>query len=164
MRTRLWSISSALALTLSLASPARASSYSLTSGLLSWTDAELEANSLGGHLVAINSPEEQALLLSLFGGQEYLWIGLTDQQVEGVFMWSNGDPLTYTNWASGEPNDEVDEDYVLMNWGVAGGWDDGHNDSPPLRGIIETPEPVSVLLGGPLVGLLLLRARRTHAR
>jgi hypothetical protein len=158
------SISSALALTLSLASPVRASTYSLTSGLLSWTDAEIEANSLGGHLVAINSAAEQALLVAQFGGTEYFWIGLTDQQVEGVFLWSNGDPLTYTNWVPGEPNNEFDEDYVLMNWNFPGGWNDGHNNSPPLRGIIETPEPVSVLLGGPLVGLLLLRARRTHDR
>ena len=78
-----------------------------------------------------------------------------------MYLWSNGDPLTYANWLAGEPNNEDDEDYVLMNWIVAGAWDDGHNDAPPLRGIIEfVPEPASVPLGYALVGLLLLRARR----
>ena len=62
------------------------------------------ANSLGGHLVAIDGAAEQYQLIAMFGGTEYLWIGLTDQQVEGVFLWTNGDPVNDTNWQVGEPN------------------------------------------------------------
>ena len=120
-----------------------ASIYALTP-VLSWTDAEAYANSLGGHLVAINSQAEQNLLVSMFGGTEYFWIGLTDQQVEGLFMWTNGDPVTYTHWDPGEPNNGggSGEDYVLMNWIAPGKWNDGTNNNPPLRGIMEfAPEP-----------------------
>jgi lectin-like protein len=97
-----------------------------------WFQAEAEANSLGGHLVAINSAEEEQLLLTLFGGTEPFWIGLTDQVVEGVFVWTDGEPLTYSNWAPGEPNNENDEDYVNTNdFRGPGLWNDGHADTLP---------------------------------
>ena len=59
----------ALALAAGRAADARASTYALSSPGY-WTEAEAEATSLGGHLVAINSAEEQQLLVSLFGGVE----------------------------------------------------------------------------------------------
>ena len=34
--------------------------------------------------------------------------GLTDQAVEGTWVWSSGQAVTYTNWASGQPNDYDD--------------------------------------------------------
>lgn len=134
--------------------------YQLTSARETWLQAEAEAVSLGGHLVAINDAPEQALVLQLFGGTERFWIGLTDQAVEGTFVWSNGDPVTYTNWLSGEPNNFLgDEDYTIMNKNEAGKWNDvnviGSLDGGPFRGIIEiqqqlsaVPEPGSVVLVG----------------
>ena len=133
---------------------ANASTYALTSPG-SWTQADAEATSLGGHLVAINSAAEQSLLLSLFGGTEPLWIGLTDRDVEGVFVWTNGDPLTYTSWAPGEPNNGGDvigdgEDYVNTNdFRGPGLWNDGHDTTRTFRGIIEfAPEPDALMLLG----------------
>jgi len=32
------------------------------------------------------------------------WIGLNDRDSEGTFVWENGESVTYTAWASGEPN------------------------------------------------------------
>ena len=87
-------------------------SYKLTSGEMTWTTAEAEANSNGGNLVAINTSGEQQFLESTFlvGSldQVAVWIGINDAQTEGTFVWSNGDPVTYTNWQSGEPNDYGD--------------------------------------------------------
>jgi Lectin C-type domain len=130
-----------VALFVGVASPrAFASTYALTP-VLSWTDAEAYATSLGGNLVVINDQAEQDLLVSIFGGSEPFWIGLTDTQVEGVFMWVNGDPLTYTNWLAGEPNNPGVEDYGEMNWIAPGKWNNATN-LPPGRGIIEfVPEP-----------------------
>ncbi len=122
----------------------------------SWSAAEAQAVALGGHLVAINDAAEQAALVGAFGGTDTLWIGLTDAASEGTFHWSNGDAVTYTNWNAGEPNNSGNEDFVAMNWGSAGKWNDlpdpGCCTSPltPLRGIIEVdhelPEPGSLAL------------------
>ncbi len=138
--------------------------YFLTSGGLgSWAAAEAEAIASGGNLVAINDAAEQAYLVSEFGGVERLWIGLTDAASEGTFGWSNGDAVTYLNWAAGEPNNLGNEDFTVMNWSGPGNWNDcplagcgGH------RGIIEVvPEPSTLaVLGISLIGLGIARRRR----
>ena len=81
------------------------SEYSLTEETGSWTDAEAEAVDQRGHLVAINSQAEQDFLMNQFGDNDNFWIGFNDAAVEGSWVWSNGDPVTYTNWEPGEPND-----------------------------------------------------------
>ncbi|CAK0773622.1 hypothetical protein CCP3SC15_4860001 [Gammaproteobacteria bacterium] len=63
----------------------------------SWTEAQTQAQAMGGNLVTINNQAEQNWLLSTFGGSEHFWIGYTDSQVEGVWRWINGEVSTYTN-------------------------------------------------------------------
>ena len=53
----------------------------------------------GAYLVAINDEGEQEWLLGLFGSDLY-WIGLSDAEKEGEWVWQNGEPLTYTNWGA----------------------------------------------------------------
>jgi formylglycine-generating enzyme required for sulfatase activity len=70
-----------------------------------WSAAEAEAVALGGHLATINDLAEQQWLLANLGAPgRALWIGLTDQAVQGQFRWSSGEAVTYLNWAPGEPN------------------------------------------------------------
>lgn len=149
-------------------------SYGITSSRLTWTGAEAEAVSLGGHLVAINDAAEQQFIEGAFldgsrAGSQVLWIGLNDAVTEGSFGWSNGDPLTFTKWniPTNEPNDfPPGEDYVAMNWqwvsneptAIFGSWNDlpnnGQSFGPPgpYFGVIElpfaTPEPSSFVLAG----------------
>ncbi len=115
--------------------------YALTSIGQTWTDAEAEAVASGGHLVSINNAFEQQFLLSTFGDGANLnsvnWIGLNDASVEGQFVWSTGEPLTFTNWGPGEPSDSNgNEDFV--NIGTFGGnlWND-FDGAAPLFGIKE---------------------------
>jgi Ca2+-binding RTX toxin-like protein len=114
--------------------------YTLTSSFTSWTQAQAQAVSLGGNLVAINDDTENQFLVDTFGGFEFLWIGFTDEASEGTFNWVNGDPVTYTNWADGEPNDAFGsgEDYAHLNLGEPGKWNDLPN-FVNIRGIIEIP-------------------------
>ena len=113
-------------------------SYRLTSDLLTWREAEAEAVRLGGHLVAINSQEEQDFISRNFPKSLDLWIGLSRQRTSKTFAWSSGEPLIYTNWHPTEPNNlENSEECVTMS-AIVSSWNDTSGDSS-LLGIIEIP-------------------------
>lgn len=125
--------------------------YLLTSGSVSWTDAQVEAESLGGNLVTINDAAEEAWLQQTFGTQSF-WIGLNDRLTEGEFVWASGEQVTYTNWAPGEPNDfNGAQDEVRMNHAVGLQWDDFSQTESNLVGIIEIGSPPPA---APQAGLL----------
>ncbi len=105
---------------------------------------------MGGNLVTINDAAENQFLVNAFGGSELFWIGLNDVAQEGVFKWINGEPVTYTNWNSGEPNNYGNEDYVHFNWGSSGRWNDIPNSGYGglHRGIIEVLNGTSAITEG----------------
>ena len=107
----------------------------LLSQAATWTEAQAEAQSYGGNLVTINDAAEEAWLKSTFGNSERFWLGMNDVETEGEMQWISGEAVTYTNWASGEPNNWGDgEDYGVTNYGSQ--WNDD-DYSTPYRGIIE---------------------------
>jgi len=113
--------------------------YQVVHGL-TWEEAEAYARSVGGHLVTINDRAEEDWLEATFPEPD-LWIGLTDRAVEGTWAWVSGEPVTYTNWCPGQPDDwqEVGgEDYGFMNTSFCGGrgWDDAAGGPFP-GGIVE---------------------------
>ncbi|MEL6263666.1 MAG: DUF4347 domain-containing protein [Cyanobacteria bacterium J06626_6] len=113
--------------------------YVLTNGAKTWEQAQAEASSLGGNLVTINAAAEEAWLQQTFGENEGFWIGLNDVSTEGQFEWASGEPVAYTNWAPGEPNDggfATSQDYGWMNFGSTKQWDD-NTAGATLRGIVE---------------------------
>lgn len=69
-----------------------------------WMDAEAYCNSFGGHLASIHSQAEEDFLYSLLGAVSITWLGATDKNQEGVFVWTDGSDWDYSNWDSGEPN------------------------------------------------------------
>lgn len=81
-----------------------------------WFTAEAGAVALGGHLVTINDAAEQTWLIDTFGSNLYYWIGFNDIAAEGTWVWVSGEPVTYTNWMDGEPNNSGVEDVAVMNW------------------------------------------------
>jgi hypothetical protein len=143
-----------------LYNPATAHTYFLLSSS-DWTDAESTALGMAGHLVTINDAAENLWVLTNFsnyGGQpRALWTGLNDAAQEGVFIWSSGEPVSYTHWESGEPDDGIGfyphENYVLL-WPSPGPRSPGYwNDyidtdgftqfSMKLYGLVEITAPLN---------------------
>lgn len=117
-----------------------------------WTASEAEAVALGGHLATVNDAAENAWITTTFSAPYYyLWIGLNDAAVDGHFAWSSGEPVTYQNWYSGEPNNyNGGEDYVLIYNFDSGymEWNDDKNveyfDVFPIYGVVEIGTSVDV--------------------
>ena len=38
-------------------------------------------------------------------GDRLFWIGLSDLEQDGLFLWEDGTTVTYSTWSSDEPND-----------------------------------------------------------
>jgi len=98
--------------------------YELVRTPRSFAEAEADAVARGGHLASIaDADDNEAVVAAAYGW--YVWIGLTDQDdssTEGSFVWTDGTPGAYTNWAAGEPNDYNNEDCALMT--SEGSWVD----------------------------------------
>ncbi|MEP1575396.1 lectin-like protein [Roseibium album] len=139
---------------------------------------------LGGYLATITSAAEQTFLNSHWPGAgsvtgqfmdySFFLIGATDRNTEGSFEWldgpEGGNPLTYTNWKPGEPNNSGGEDYVVAWWedSATGRWNDIPNNANVRAYLVEysvTPVPVPaafpLLIGG--FGLLGYAARRKRS-
>jgi hypothetical protein len=132
----------------------------------SWTASEAFAVSQGAHLVAVNDAAENNFLLSRFGSNEVLWLGLQRTAPNApTFAWTNGDAVTYTNWAAGEPNNCCNGENYVHTY-TNGQWNDLDNLSGwagPKHGVIEVaavpePETYAMMLAG--LGLLGFAARR----
>uniref|UniRef100_A0A673HN71 C-type lectin domain-containing protein n=1 Tax=Sinocyclocheilus rhinocerous TaxID=307959 RepID=A0A673HN71_9TELE len=78
----------------------------------SWTESRQDCKDRGADLIIINNREEQGLVKQLSVGT-FVWIGLTDSDVEGRWKWVDGSILTSGFWGSGEPNGHRGENCVV---------------------------------------------------
>ncbi|XP_048882762.1 brevican core protein isoform X2 [Brienomyrus brachyistius] len=89
-----------------------------------WEEAEQHCRAHGGHLTSVRTPEEQDFIYNNY--RDYQWIGLNDRTIEGDFDWSDGSPLLYENWKTGQPDSYFlsGEDCGVMVWQDGGRWSD----------------------------------------
>ncbi|VDI37848.1 Hypothetical predicted protein [Mytilus galloprovincialis] len=94
-----------------------------------WQHAHGDCTSKGGHLVVVRSSADNLFLMSSLRSLNFhgdiVWIGLSDQKVEGTYEWPTGEQVTYTNWASGQPDlQAIIEDCIVMKYSDGGHWHD----------------------------------------
>lgn len=83
------------------------SMYFFTPNSMTGDQAQAYAETFGANLVSIqNAAENQQVVdgLNNNGLSGVIWIGFNDQAQENAFVWYDQNQITYTNWASGEPN------------------------------------------------------------
>ncbi|XP_066304554.1 lymphocyte antigen 75-like [Branchiostoma lanceolatum] len=69
----------------------------------SWPEADYECKGRGAELVSLHSQAEIGLLQQMQLTSS-VWIGLYKNSDRAI-QWTDGSPVDFTNWASGEPND-----------------------------------------------------------
>ena len=72
--------------------------YLASSLPMKFQEAEAECVQRGGHLAHIASEKENSLVAELGGHASDRWIGYTDIQSHGTWMWSSSAKSTYSNW------------------------------------------------------------------
>src|SRR6185436_638425 len=121
--------------------------YVWTQAAGNWEQVEEEAVRMGGHLVAIDSAEENEFLVRTFGDGSY-WIGLVQTprspEPRQGWHWADGSPLTYVHWAGGQPDNSTGkDDYGFFLKGWQGKWGDvpveGWPATSSYRGVVELP-------------------------
>ncbi|CAL8272641.1 unnamed protein product [Arctogadus glacialis] len=95
--------------------------YKYVSGLLPWADAELYCRSLGANLASIHNASEMNFITTLIENFDptkgYHWIGFSDSQKEGAWMWSDGSRGDFASWSQGQPdNHHGVEDCAHIYW------------------------------------------------
>jgi hypothetical protein len=133
-----------------------------------WAEAEATARATGGHLVAITSAAENAVVYDLVAGDPDLWVEYDDGQMFGPWIglyqppgsdepdggWtlSSGEPVTYLNWSRGQPNNfGGDSNYARFHNDVAlpsPFWDDSPTNSSANGFVVEREaEPAGTAAG-----------------
>ena len=150
--------------------PANGHNYLLV-GLGTWSQTDAFASSsLGGHLVTINDAAENNWLTANFVTTNptfNFWMGLNDLDANGTWTWISGEPVTYLNWAPGEPNFSNEKVGNLLPTYAAntGMWNNAPDviEAGIFYGIVEVPEPTVFALGMISCACFAVVRNRRHA-
>ena len=151
--------------------------FEIVEGAFSWEDAKLDAESRGGTLAILDTEEKMTQAYDYlmtefnFWSQNDLWIGLTDEVIEGQWKWLDGTDLTYSNWYGdshgSEPNNGSGiEHYAAIfrndqNFHQFGEWNDlsGSTELPYLLQTVPEPSTYALILGAVALGFSIGRRK-----
>lgn len=97
--------------------------YKFISDDVSWTAARAQALAMGGYLANITSGSENSFILNNVTHGALAWIGATDQNQEGAWIWADGPEAGSQFWQGSGP---VSDSYA--NWNV------GQSSAEPSNG------------------------------
>ena len=134
--------------------------YEVVQTTMPWDQAKQTAESMSylgvaGHLVTYDDlAEDQFVYSTLSGGPlGNSWIGLYQDfgdagysEPLGGWKWVTGEPLTYSNWTNGEPNDGGNAEHYGGYW-PSNKWNDYQlSDAAASRFVVEYDTPAAVPL------------------
>lgn len=108
-------------------------------GKANYDEALSLAQDLGGYLVTINDQDENDWLQVRMAEVGSYWIGLSDEEEEGNWIWLNDEPADFINWATGEPNNSNNAEHYARAK-TNGKWTD-RPASNNFRVVVEVPCP-----------------------
>ncbi|XP_037650485.1 lactose-binding lectin l-2-like [Sebastes umbrosus] len=95
---------------------------------MTWADAEIHCLSQGANLVSIHSLDEESFVKTLIKNfdpaEGWTWFGFSDLHKEGTWMWSDGCPVKFTKWESGQPNGAGSQNCGDLNHNPGWNWND----------------------------------------
>lgn len=144
--------------------------YEIVQGSFTWTEAKLDAERRGGHLLTITSEKEWNLVvvslgLSLWNNPDPLWLGGNNNNIDKRWTWVTSEKWEYTRWLIGEPSkfDRAGrpENYLLTSGGGEHtSWKDGIGDA--RRGyILEIEASNRALMMGLSLPMVLSKGERS---
>ena len=113
--------------------------YKLYEDGMTWKEAENFCESVGGHLVIIESRDEENLVEGMLGNRNFYWLGASVDlsKKDARWLWVNGEPLEYSNWHGTQPDNFTGEENCLMmynytnpsdSYATKGLWNDVQED------------------------------------
>ncbi|XP_059414457.1 C-type lectin domain family 4 member E-like isoform X2 [Carassius carassius] len=87
--------------------------YVFSTDVMDWNSSRQRCQDLGGDLVIINNEDKQEFLSKRVNGvSDYHWIGLTDSQTEGMWLWVDNNPLNTSLLWESPPDDWKSENHL----------------------------------------------------
>lgn len=130
--------------------------YALYDNVVTWTEAKLICEVLGGHLAVVTSKDEQDAINTIISEandttKNGYWLGASDSSTEGTFEWITGEPFSdYSYWGSGEPtNGNGGTEHYLEVYLKTNKWNDAKIDATNRGFICEFEDyaiPVKTLI------------------
>uniref|UniRef100_A0A668AQ53 C-type lectin domain-containing protein n=1 Tax=Myripristis murdjan TaxID=586833 RepID=A0A668AQ53_9TELE len=98
--------------------------YFLSRGSKSWKESRADCQSKDADLVIISSGEEQRFITGL---KDRAWIGLTDEENEGIWKWVDGTAPAKTYWHHQQPDNFLKKEHcveAVQSYGELHTWND----------------------------------------
>ncbi|XP_058863058.1 C-type lectin domain family 17, member A-like isoform X2 [Acipenser ruthenus] len=88
------------------------SCYYFSKQTKNWMESKDECERKASHLIIIKDQDQLDFVFGQMKGNNF-WIGLSDKDIEGNWIWVDGSNVTIPFWSSGEPNNaNTNEDCV----------------------------------------------------
>lgn len=94
--------------------------YKFYNSGLTWAAAKKFCEDQGGNLAVITSAEENDAIsqfLAKHGSKNCYWIGIYSDDIEQGWKSVTGEAIEYTNWSSGEPNNQEGQEMYVHVYG-----------------------------------------------